>query len=900
MRCLTVILAIIVLASQIFAISLPPISPARGGDIYLEGNQEMVVENKILEINGSIYMSDNAVLILRNSTLRLVGRNRVILLDNSGTVGRPKIVAVNSTIILEDGTLEARMRSKIFLDNSTISTPVKLLGEATVISLNSTIASLDASGRPLIQAHSSTLYEVRLSGNAIAEVNNSNVGELQVEKAPSLEIYASRIKYLWTNHTSTIGIYDSWIEQLFSFNGNLTLSNITVTLATLNRSRTVIIDSMIQKLTAASLNMSMSGSAVDVLILLGNLNATIVDSDVSILSSQLSENSTVTLYRLNLINASISGPGRIFINNSSLSNLLVDVDSAVRIFNSSISGALTVQLENSTARLSGVKPGVYEDWSLRRGFRILGGFAPDLHLYGVMVGNWSVLCVNTELHVENSSLDRIVLDGVSKIEMSLAKVDEILLNGSSDMKVYVSSLRVVQLEGLSKLLLEDSNASTIILRDSSYAYLKGGAIGKVVLEGRASLIAFKGEIRALLLSIFTVGGGEVVFRDVAPGNVTTFVGGDQTPSFLLKSVVIEAFEIELMGFTEARVAGSLLRRVELYNSSKIAVRDSQIESLAVRDGGVANIDNSTVGSIAVDGMARLTARGSRIGTIVCRETGSIGILKTRVKNVMVVSGRVEVVDSIVDSYVVRGGRMDFYRNVSLAVFRPDASPLPFRARIKSRLTDMGVDGPSGSTTFKLLYRTVLKDGVVEASNFTVEITPLECPKCIATMGYSVRDGLERAAFTYRYEWFNLTLDVLIESKKAVLGKPLKLKVVLNRSMPAPLSGVLYVYMDGALVYEEEIRTDRLSLTLWPVRNGTVHVTAIFKDSPWFRECKGHTTISVGLLKEPVIVTETETIAATKTIYLTDVDAIIASTTIIMLILVMSVLIYYGLKLIRFA
>ncbi len=146
------------------------------GNLTLRDNNVTIIEGR-LDINGSIFIEDNATLVLVHATLNFTqtkdSQHNIILQDPSN--GNPRITALNSTV-----TSEHRVNIYLY-ENSTASIQDSTLSCYTFAMDSSVLTILNGS-------HVETLWGY---GSSLIEVRNSTVHEWHIYNYAGGQVYAN-------------------------------------------------------------------------------------------------------------------------------------------------------------------------------------------------------------------------------------------------------------------------------------------------------------------------------------------------------------------------------------------------------------------------------------------------------------------------------------------------------------------------------------------------------------------------------------------------------------------------------------------------------------------------------------------------------------------------------------
>lgn len=170
------------------------------GDLVLDNNNVTIIENCLFTIHGMLVVTNNATLIVRNATIK-------ILHD----VDTKEFY----TIHLYDGT------PRIYLYNSTITSnyeekgTINLFNNSTATVHNSTIEELNSFG----DSSSVTIYDsvantVHIRKNSTGTFYNSGIGRLQASDSSTSQIFNSTINWAEIRKKPTIEFENSTIHEL--------------------------------------------------------------------------------------------------------------------------------------------------------------------------------------------------------------------------------------------------------------------------------------------------------------------------------------------------------------------------------------------------------------------------------------------------------------------------------------------------------------------------------------------------------------------------------------------------------------------------------------------------------------------------------------------------------------
>ena len=869
------------------------------GDLYLSGNDEYVVENDVLEVNGSIYLSDNAVLVLRNATLKLIGPGRVIFLNKSGSGNRPKIVAVNSTIIASEGaSIKAEMLSRIFLDNSTIHVPLMLGGQTVLISLNSILSNISATDKVLAEVHNSTALIVELGGEARMSFKGSNIEEVSVSENATLIANMSTIRRLTSSSISTMEVYNSRLGEVFVLNTTVVVKKSSVETLTLRLTSASFLNSSVKRLSGDNFNLTVTKSTIEDLNANGNINLNISLTTFNILKLNLSEAAKILCNSSEFTSIYLIGNCTATINNSKIESLTLEPNIKISILNSNITRDLTLHFINSSVRIMGFKPGYIEYWNITEEVEIQGLNFPRLEMTGIKVANWSINCINTRLEVLNSSLNIVEVQANSTVYMYNSSIGTLISMKAFSVQLEEINANIVKIGGSSRVFMANSSIYDFALQDDVLALVEFSNVSSMSLRDRAMLVTIESKISVLNLELIQNVDTLITISGVKVGIITEAIYGISTPILMARDTFIEGWVLKIGGFSRVKILDSEIRMLQAYGFSNITISDSWISDLKACQSATLSVKNSIVDEIEVLESASVRLEESGIGLLYLNisSLGRVSTFKARIDMLRVDSGNIETLDSTVSALIGSSGVVKCYRTVRVTVLRPDGSPLgPFNLKIESELGVMNAKGSvNGIAQFQLLYRAMIEGEERWASNFTVTIIPYECPSCRAILEFSAEEGLEPILLEYRYQYFTMSLNTTVNSDEILLGRPFELSVKLQPQGEAPINGSLIVYLDGRVVNRLSVNSDHINIDVWPVKSGKVTVKVKFVESSWYSDAESIMIIKVDVPKEPVVLTVTKTEVTTKIMHIVDIGLLIYISVLIILLIVAALLLYrYG-------
>jgi hypothetical protein len=154
-------------------------APIHQGDLILSGNDVYTVENQRFDINGSIIVTENATLILKNA---LVNFTQVDNLQFNMTFcnpvdGNPRLIVENASIATNGYDLDMHFYANTTAEINELSTTlpyvdILLDDEASVKISNSTAESMSAQQSSVINASNSSFYQIATWDNTNAAVSN--------------------------------------------------------------------------------------------------------------------------------------------------------------------------------------------------------------------------------------------------------------------------------------------------------------------------------------------------------------------------------------------------------------------------------------------------------------------------------------------------------------------------------------------------------------------------------------------------------------------------------------------------------------------------------------------------------------------------------------------------------
>jgi len=171
------------------------------GDLSLDGNNVTTIEGTF-NINGSIYVEDNATLILRNAIVNFTqtSQYRYGMFFQNPANGNPRLQSENTTIT---SNLAFPI---LFYENSS----------ADAFELNSPIGDLEAIDSSSMLILNSTIKELSCQDHSIVNVSNSEIILCEAMANSSVSISNCEISSLKLYESSTVTISDSsintWLE----------------------------------------------------------------------------------------------------------------------------------------------------------------------------------------------------------------------------------------------------------------------------------------------------------------------------------------------------------------------------------------------------------------------------------------------------------------------------------------------------------------------------------------------------------------------------------------------------------------------------------------------------------------------------------------------------------------
>jgi len=189
-----------IIGGGVKAIQAPTVFLIRQGDLILNGDNVTTITDTF-HINGSIIVTENATLILRNAILNFTqeASNQFNMTFTNGTGGHPHLIAENSTITGNGHNLDINLES-----NSSARTNRLTLPMGTAAYCRNESASWIAD---------STIYQFWTTQSANVHVANSTIAA-----------------GLLTYHESTINIYNCTFGSLFARDNSVVFmeaSNVT-------------------------------------------------------------------------------------------------------------------------------------------------------------------------------------------------------------------------------------------------------------------------------------------------------------------------------------------------------------------------------------------------------------------------------------------------------------------------------------------------------------------------------------------------------------------------------------------------------------------------------------------------------------------------------------------------
>jgi len=197
------------------------------GDLVIDGNKSVVIENCNFDIKGRINMSNSSTLVLRNAKIRLVESREGGEEDSLfwfSISGNSRFQAINvtiETIFFQSFSIHVSDSADVVFDDVYSLEWYGLVceGSSKVKILNSVCWSMiETRDESVLSVRDSKIYGVNVTGDSRAFLEGIHTTRISVAEAGSIEIYNSTIR------SETDGL-----ELIFDEDTKLTLENFSAT-----------------------------------------------------------------------------------------------------------------------------------------------------------------------------------------------------------------------------------------------------------------------------------------------------------------------------------------------------------------------------------------------------------------------------------------------------------------------------------------------------------------------------------------------------------------------------------------------------------------------------------------------------------------------------------------------